>query len=205
MWECDWTQIDVFKQRILSLKSKYTFISLAKVERRLVQDKVRLKNYAALTADDGWESLNSILPWLYEQQIPITLFLNPLYLDGVHKQIRKTERLLTYDEIEHIVSHFAPYVTIASHGWSHKDCLKMTDDEFQNNVKKAETFLKGMDGYIPFYAFTFGRYKTRHLDYLNKNKLIPVLMDGGKNYHKGAISRECIDEGLIPISDLSNK
>lgn len=196
MWECDWTQTEAFKQKILSFKKDYTFIPLTEAHHHILRDRFRFKNYAALTADDGWESLKNIIPWLAEQRIPITLFLNPLYLDGHHKQIRKTEKLLTLDEVKHLVLDFSPFVSVASHGWSHKDCLLMTEEEFIASVNKAEAVLKMMEGYIPFYAFTFGKYKEAYLEYLNKKDLIPVFIDGKKNYHHRHICRECIDSGV---------
>lgn len=197
MWECDWTQTETFKQKILSFKKDYAFIPLTEAHQHILRDRFRFKNYAALTADDGWESLKSIIPWLAGQGIPITLFLNPLYLDGHHKQIRETEKLLTLNEVKQLVGDFSPFVSVASHGWSHKDCLLMTEEEFIDNVNDAEDVLKTIDGHIPFYAFSFGKYKKTHLEYLKKRELIPVLMNGEKNYRHSPICRECIDSGVI--------
>ena len=118
MWECDWTQTDAFKRHIQALKKKYTFISLTEVQRRLAQDKWRFRNYASLTSDDGWASLTNILPWLVEQKIPVTLFLNPSCLDGKHGNSRETDKLLTRDDVVRIVGQGAPFITIASHGVS---------------------------------------------------------------------------------------
>ena len=92
MKQCDWMQVDAFKQRLLTLKKKNTFVSLEEAYRHVANDRCRLKHYAVLTADDGWASLKSILPWLDEQKIPVTLFLNPLYMDGKHFREQETER-----------------------------------------------------------------------------------------------------------------
>ena len=123
MWDCDWTQSDVFKQNVLTLKKRYTFISLEEMRRRLAKDKLRLKNYAVLTSDDGWASLANIIPWLAGQKIPVTLFLNPLYMDGLHWPSRETEKLLAQDEVIRMVDAYTPFVSVASHGWSHEDCV----------------------------------------------------------------------------------
>ena len=198
MWECDWTQTDVFKRNILALKKKYTFISLPEVTEHVRNDRFRMKRYAALTADDGWASLKNILPWLAEQKIPITLFLNSLYLDGVHYQERETEKLLTKNEVEKLVEMYKPYLTIASHGWSHKDCVKMTMDEFGKNVENAEETLSGMNGKILYYAFTFGRHKGEQVALLNSRSLVPVYMDGRMNYSDAScIHRELLDGDVI--------
>ena len=200
MWECDWSQTEVFKQKVLSLKAKYSFVSLTEAYRHIVHDRIRIRRYAALTADDGWESLNHILPWLFEHKIPITLFLNPLYFDGVHKQIREAEKLLTMEEVEQIVSRYAPYVSIASHGWSHKDCLKMSMGEFEESVCNADTVLRFMRGYIPFYAFTYGHHNDGQISFLHNKGLIPVIMNGKINYRSRIISRECIDVGYHSVN-----
>ena len=197
MWECDWTQKETFKQNVLALKQKYTFISLKEAYNHISCDKLRWANYAVLTSDDGWASSKDILPWLVEVEIPVTLFLNPMYFDGIHKQSRETEKLLTMVEVEDLVRSCSPYVTIASHGWSHKDCLKMTDAEFAADVDRAEQSLSNIDGKIPFYAFTFGRHRKNQLAVLHEKHLIPVLMDGNKNYsYARCIHRELLDGKL---------
>ena len=139
MWECDWTQTEVFKKKILTLKKKYTFVSLTEAYNHISNDKIRLKNYAALTADDGWASVKNIIPWLAEQGIPLTLFLNPLYLDGEHYQSRETERLLTCEEVTSLTKMNPHIISIASHGWEHKDCSKMDDmEEFEKLFREYE-------------------------------------------------------------------
>ena len=87
MIEGDWTQMDQFKRNINRLRKEYTFIPLDKAYRKMRRDIFRFRDYAVLTADDGWASLNNILPWLAEQRIPVTLFLNPGYFDGRHLQL----------------------------------------------------------------------------------------------------------------------
>lgn len=196
MWECDWTQIDVFKQYILALKKRYTFMPLAEVPRHLAQDRIRFKDYAALTADDGWASLANILPWLVEQKIPVTLFLNPSCLDGKHWNSRETDRLLTKEDVVRIIGQGAPYITVASHGWTHRRCDEMTMDSFADNVDMAEKALEGMPAKVPFFAFASGLYTRAQVDYLRGRGLIPVFVDGRANEQDPAsIHRFCIDGG----------
>ena len=201
MWECDWTQTEQFKRNILALKKKYAFVSLQEANRRLSTDKFRIKRYAALTSDDGWASLKNIIPWLAEQEIPITLFLNPYYMDGIHCQSRPTEKLLTVDEVKDMVERYAPFVTIASHGWTHADSMKMGRQEFEENVAKSEAFLKDMPGKIPFYAFPFGRRIQYQNEYLLEHSLIPVFADDGKNVNNSnCIHRELLD-GKVMVKE----
>ena len=181
MWKCDWTQTKVFKNRVLELKKQYIFVSLMEAYNHIVNDRFRVKNYAVLTADDGWESVRNIIPWLAEQGIPVTLFLNPLYMDGKHFQSRTTEEFLTREEVIELTARYGAYVTIASHGWSHLRCSKMSDDEFMENVQSAESELMDISGKIPFFAFPFGSYSMSNLVQLRKCQLVPVLIDGREN------------------------
>lgn len=194
MWEPDWIQTESFKKKILKLKTEYTFLPLQEAYRHIANDTIRFKKYASLTADDGWASLKNIIPWLAEQQIPVTLFLNPCYLDGKHYQSRPTEKLLTREEVSDLVETYAPLITIASHGWIHADGLKMTDKEFEESVLEAEKDLQKMTGKAPFYAFTYGHYKQGQIQFLKTLSLIPVLMDGRMNDNdKQCVHREGLD------------
>ena len=194
MWECDWTRTDVFKSLLSELKRRYSFIPLDEAYERLQQDRVRLKDYAVLTSDDGWASLKEILPWLAEQQIPVTLFLNPSCLDGIHKHSRETDELLTEVEIRQLADEYRPLISIASHGWTHKDCTEMTLEEFADSVRKSEETLKTLPGKVSFYAFASGLSKPEQMDYLRQNALVPVWVDGMKNDSgTDLIHRECLD------------
>lgn len=194
MWECDWTPTVTFKKNILCLKKKYTFISLTEAYEHIKRDRIRKSNYAVLTADDGWASLKNILPWLAEQEIPVTLFLNPLYFDGAHHQSRETEQLLSGEEIQEIVNTYSPYVSIASHGWKHESCKGLPIGEFEEKARMAELALAGLDGKIPFYAFAYGFYYEEELESLRKMGLTPVLMDGEMNFtNEIGVHRELMD------------
>ena len=184
MWECAWMQTDEFKQKILRIREEgVSFISLSDATDKLQHDWFRLKKYAVLTADDGWSSMKNILPWLAEQRIPITLFINPLYLDGVHKQERETEKLLTKDELMHITQQYYPLVCIASHGWSHTNCAELTDEEFRNQIMTADRELRNFNTYVPYMAFPFGKYTRSNISTLQELQIKPVYIDGMVNWN----------------------
>ena len=194
MWECDWTPIEQFKRNILRIKGQYTFISLPEAYEKLQHDTIRLKKYAVLTADDGWASLQNIIPWLAEQQIPITLFVNPAYLDSRHYQNRPTERLLTRGDITEYIKKYPDLISIASHGYNHVDACALSETEFENNVLEAESALAKMPNKIAYYAFAYGHYLAEQLEILRKYQLVPVLVDGRRNIkYDGVIHRESID------------
>ena len=170
MKECDWMQIDVFKKTILSLKEKYIFVSLRDAYNHIANDKLRMKHYAVLTADDGCASLKNILPWLDEQNIPVTLFLNPLFFDGVHFRENANEKYLTLEEVEQFALS-CKRLSVALHGWGHKDVSAFSESEFRDDIDKSRQALKGRRSYIPFYAYPWGRHKM-----MNDNVLRELLV-----------------------------
>lgn len=192
MKECDWMQTEMFKNTVLSLKEKVVFISLHEAYHHIVNDKIRLKQYAVLTADDGWASLQNVLPWLAEQKVPITLFLNPGYFDGFHFRERGSERYLSNNDIK-IISNTFVDISFGMHGWEHVDVSKQDEKEFRKNVEESIEALKGYKAFIPFFAFPWGRCNGMNKRILKEFNLVPVLMDGMKNYKDStAIHRELL-------------
>lgn len=191
MYPCDWMALDEFKEKIKALRSqRYQFISLTDAYEHLKNDWFRRKKYAVLTFDDGYKSLKEVLPWLEEQKIPATLFINGKYLDG--KSYRETlkEQYLTYDELFSLTN---PLIEIGHHGWEHTVATEMTDEELLESLQKNMEVLSAHPRYIPFWAYTWGR-GTQNTDLiLHKNLIVPILITGGKNYSfKGNINREIL-------------
>lgn len=208
-WQGDWTQTDQFKQYILKLKSRAQFISLPEAWKRLTEDKSRLKNYVVLTADDGYRSLLNVLPWLEEQQIPITLFINSKYLDKSswsdinEEQARRAKPNVDmlqevcpdlYLSKEELFGLDSPLITIGMHGHEHLDATKRSKEEFRENVEGCRCLLSAHPRYIPFFAYTWGHHNSLTDEVLREMDLVPVLANGMKNYNgTRGISRICID------------
>lgn len=183
MHKGDWMETNAFKRSIFNLQQRgYTFISLTEAYEKMQQDLFRCPKYAVLTADDGWASLRNILPWLHEQKIPITLFLNPGYLDGKHFRDRETEKYLTEKEVQQLHEQY-PLVTVGSHGWEHHDTAKQSIEEFENSVSRSAAYLQNLPNYIPFFAYTWGIRYQKVDAVLHKAHLTPVLIDGYTNYN----------------------
>ena len=196
MIDGDWTQINQFKHNISCLRKEYTFIPLDKAYRKMRRDIFRFRNYAVLTADDGWASLNNILPWLAEQRIPVTLFLNPGYFDGQHFRDKVSERYLLWDDVDRIPLLY-PKVTIASHGWNHLRATEQSEEEFRMSVESSVELLKRYPNYIPFFAYTYGSFSAATDSILKELDLVPVLIDKETNMDDlTCIHRELID-GIV--------
>ena len=189
----DWSSTSDFKDTISVLNNQYTFISLTDAYHRIKYDLFRRKNYAVLTCDDGYRSILDILPFLEEKKIPITLFINPKYLDGVNKRegYANSPSYIVYDQLWSIDSKL---ITIGMHGYEHIDATKQSIKEFYDSTARCIAVLSNHPRYIPYYAYTWGRYTDSTQNILKKLKIIPVFTDGESNYkfHSG-IGRRPID------------
>lgn len=179
----DWMQIDEFKAKVQSMQQDgVVFISLTEAYAKLKNDKLRNHKYAVLTFDDGYASLKEILPWLENQKIPATLFINGKYLDGKSYRKNPNEKYLTKEELFSITS---PLIEVGSHGWEHTDASQMSKDKFEDeSIERNMRLLSVHPRYIPFHAYTWGRHTTDTDAYLLSNDIIPVCIDGMKNYNE---------------------
>lgn len=189
MYPCDWMALDEFKQKIIALRNQgYQFISLTKAYHHLKKDYFRRKKYAVLTFDDGYKSLKEVLPWLEEQKIPATLFINGKYLDGSSYRETRKEQYLTHDELFALTSLL---IEIGHHGWEHKSVNEMPEAELIDSMQKNIEILSSHPRYIPFWAYTYGRHNDNSDVILSNNGLVLVKVVGNKNYKwTGAFSRE---------------
>lgn len=192
MYYDDWMQIDKFKAKVQRMQHDgVEFISLKEAYNKITNDKFRNRKYAVLTFDDGYASLKEILPWLENQKIPATLFINGKYLDGKSYRKNPNEKYLTKEGLFALTS---PLIEIGSHGWEHNRATKMTAEEFAESVKRNIDLLSGYPNYIPFWAYTYGSHSNKTDDYLHRQGLVPIYIDGMKNYNDNkAIHRELLE------------
>lgn len=192
MHEGDWMALDEFKQKVLAMQqSGRQFISLSKAHDELTHSfspfAFRLSHYVVLTFDDGYASLREVLPWLKEQGIPVTLFINPDYAAGKAYRESDKEKYLTLAELSELD------VEIGIHGLQHVDATKMTPTEFRIFVEESIKATQKIDGYIPFWAYTWGRHTSTTDSILKEQGITPVYVDGMKNYNAATgIHRELL-------------
>ena len=205
MWEEDWTQTDMLKRFIKRLQDNgFTFISLSDAHTKISNDIFRNRKYAVLTADDGYKSLLNILPWLKEQNIPITLFVNPKYImedrigENIQNRLDQSQTKVSSGEIylkmNDILSIQSPYITFAYHGYEHLDEWDMNKETFTQNLTECiEVMQRDFPNVIPFYAHTYGHAKRECNVILYKHGLTPVYVSGNSNYNNAShIDRELI-------------
>lgn len=208
-FECDWIEIKQFKHILDTLSRRFTFISLSEAYSHLSKDRIRLKNYAVLTCDDGYKSVLNVLPFIKEKGIPITLFVNANYLDGTHyipelyyqavsfsPNIEEQEFVnslyLSLDELENMDPK---WVSIGNHGWEHNVVSKLSPRDFEKQLDDSTSIIKRLSSFTPFYAYTYGRHSTVTDMILHDSGYIPVLMDGMVNINE----TKCIHRELLRI------
>ena len=191
MYKNDWMALDKFQEKVLQMQSKgVEFVSISDAYRHVCKDLVRWRKYAVLTFDDGYASLKDVLPWLMERSIPVTLFINGKYLDGVSYREKMGERYLTKQELFALDS---PNVEIGSHGWEHIDATKQALEEFAESLSQNIEQLSVHPRYVPFHAYTWGKHNLATDAMLQKHGIVPVLSDGVKNFNdKFYIHRELL-------------
>ena len=192
MWECDWMSTSDFKEKVATLQKEYTFISLSEAHEKLKADKFRVKKYAVLTMDDASNCIISLIPWLADRQIPITLFIPTSFVTGENIS-HKCGVSITGNQLTKILKDFFPYVNIANHGCNHVRATAMSETDFKIDIQKAEDFLSKFSENTMFYAYP-GGYRTKITDNIVKSEnLIPVYMDNQKNYNThNVIHREIL-------------
>lgn len=189
----DWSQTNDFMKHIHTLKSRYVFISLEEVYCKLSSNLPRWRRYAALTCDDGFSSVLNLLPFLEKEEIPITLFVNPKYLDGVSCRdgYAENQQYITHDQLWALTS---PLVTVGMHGYEHDDATKKTTEEFDWSVEKCREILQSHPRFISYYAYTGGRHSDLTQQILHQKGIVPLLVRGKSNKrYNGAIERRPID------------
>ncbi len=192
MYKTDWMAIENFKHKVLTSQQQgVEFISLSEAFKKLQKDHIRLNKYAVLTFDDGYASLKEILPWLIQQNIPVTLFINPDYAEGKAYRDTPTENYLSIADIGNYVTTSHSLIEIGLHGLQHKDVTTMSEQEFINFVTKSIAATSKIKGFIPFWAYTWGRHTAMTDMILQANNIIPVLTDGMRNFNDtNSIHRE---------------
>lgn len=206
----DWIPLDFLKGFVLRLqKEGYEFISLEEAHRHISEDFFRRKKYAVLTADDGLKCQVEIIPWLEEQNIPITLFVDLETLDGrtCTKPVKKYFNITNWEEEnihasklfltrEQLLVLKYTMLSIGMHGLKHDSVQDMKEIDFAEQVEKCRRELVKLKlNVIPFFAYPYG-YHSHDNDATLKNMgIVSVLASGNVNYNNPeVIHREIMEE-----------
>ena len=176
----DWMPLDEFKDKIMQLQNEgVQFISLSLAYNKLTHNYFRFKKYSVIAFDDGYASLKEVLPWLEEQKVPTVLFINGKYLDGKSYRQKSNEQYMTQEELFALNKDL---IEIGSHGYEHTDATKMNNNEFLMHIEQNIVSLQTHPRYVAFHAYTWGRHTEITDSILQAKGIIPVYIDGMKNY-----------------------
>lgn len=207
--QSDWTQLEQFKNNICQIQKEFRFISMEEAWHRLQHDRCRFRKFAVLTADDGYRSILDILPWLEQQGVPITFFVNTKYLDkrswgevneDVARKHNPSVDMLSevcpdlFMSKEELFALDSPLISVGLHGHEHLDATKLSEVAFCENLERCKNILSSHKGFVPFYAYTWGHHNAMTDKIVREKGLVPVLVNAMKNYNgTDYINRICMD------------
>ena len=128
--------------------------------------------YGMITFDDGYEStVNNALPQLRARDLPCTIFIPTGSLGTRPQWVRDSsnpfysERVIDRGQIAQLSSE--KLVSIGSHGVSHTNSCRLSDEEFRCEVVESKKVLEEItNNPVTSFSFPHGKYTSRHLDIL---------------------------------------
>jgi len=153
-------QMDIFKQHIEFIKnSNFDFYNSTDFEKNFKQTKKQKK--ILLTIDDAFSSFyTEAWPYLKKNKIPFILFVStePVGKNGY----------MTWEQIKEIEK--TDFASIGHHSHTHDYLIDKTNEEFIDDIVKANKIFVEQIGYIPpLFSYPFGEYSKFMKDYISKN------------------------------------
>jgi len=160
--------VATFKEQILWMKDRFDMISMDEVQRRIVAG-INERPAVSISFDDGYaENCEVALPFLLEQNVPVTYFVTT---DHTTKQIpfphdAEAGIELPINTIESLRAMANAGIEIGAHTRTHPDLGTVTDaktifDEVITATREMETLL---DLKIRHFAFPYGQFTNLNVD-----------------------------------------
>jgi peptidoglycan/xylan/chitin deacetylase (PgdA/CDA1 family) len=151
---------DEFERQMLWLKEHFDLISLEEVQRR-IRSQVSPRPAACITFDDGYaENCDRAIPFLVEQEIPCTYFVNTWFIQEQRPfphDIALGKRLLpnTVQQLRYMAELG---IEIGAHTRTHADMGKIHDlSEIRREISGCGDELEQMLGQrVRYFAFPYG-------------------------------------------------
>ncbi len=163
-------RMNIFLEHIKLIKnSDYEFINPIDFEKNFDAPKKRKK--ILLTIDDGFKSFyDNAWPFLKKREIPFILFISTEPVGNVG--------YMTWEQIKEISKE--NYAIIGHHSHSHGYLIEKTDQEFIEDIEKANLIFKKELGYIPkLFSYPFGEYSEFMRNYISKNFILAFGQHSG--------------------------
>lgn len=140
--------------------NNYEVVPLSKIIEKLKNKEVIPDNWVVLTIDDSYKSFyENGLPIFKKYNYPFTLFI---YVEATQK---KYPDFMNWEQIKKA----SKYGEIALHSYSHKQLMKLSNEEIIEDTKKSYEIFEQELGFKPKgYSYPFGEYDDRVKEQINK-------------------------------------
>ena len=153
-------RMEVFLDHIQLIKDlNYKFIHPKDFKEKF--DIPKKEKKILLTIDDGFKSFYEVAwPFLKKNEIPFLLFVSTEPVGG--------NGYMTWEQIKEIDD--ADFAQIGHHSHSHEYLIEKNDQEFVNDIEKANLIFQNKLGYIPdLFSYPFGEYSEFMRNYISEN------------------------------------
>ena len=153
-------QMDVFKNQMKIIQdNSYNFYIPSKFKENFSSPKKNKK--ILITIDDAFQSFYlEAWPYLKKNKIPFILFVST---DPVGKR-----GYMTWDQIRKVSKE--KFAFIGHHSHTHEYLIDGTNNEFVEDIKKANKIFLSELGYVPnLFSYPFGEYSKFMRDYISRN------------------------------------
>jgi peptidoglycan/xylan/chitin deacetylase (PgdA/CDA1 family) len=164
-FEGTWTTPARFFSQIDFLSSSgFRFMDESGYLARLERPSQEGEKALFLTFDDGYEEIyHLILPGLVERKIPLHVFLLTEYSGRDNRWDlslgRRSFRHLSWCQIEEMAGKG---VTFGSHGATHRDLLRLSEQECLDEMKRSKQAIEDrLNSPVRTFSYPFGRYNSR--------------------------------------------
>ena len=140
--------------------NNYVVVPLSKIIEKLNNKEVIPDNRVSLTIDDSYKSFyENGLPIFKKYNYPFTLFV---YVEATEK---KYPDFMNWEQIKEA----SKYGEIALHSYSHKQLMKLSNEEIIEDTKKSYEIFEKELGFKPKgYSYPFGEYDDRVKEQIKK-------------------------------------
>ena len=140
--------------------NNYEVVPLSKIIEKLKNKENIPDNWVVLTIDDSYKSFyENGLPIFKKYNYPFTLFV---YVEATQK---KYPDFMNWEQIKEA----SKYGEIALHSYSHKQLMKLSNEEIIEDTKKSYEIFEKELGFKPKgYTYPFGEYDERVKEQIKK-------------------------------------
>jgi peptidoglycan/xylan/chitin deacetylase (PgdA/CDA1 family) len=160
-----WTiDCDRFRYQMEWLKTNFDLVTMGEAQRRIAAGH-NTRPTVCVTFDDGYaENCDFAIPWLIENQIPVTYFVTTdnILTDRAFPHDLDCGRPLPPNTVEDIQQMSADGVEIGAHSRTHANLgANLTEDELRAEIVGSKRDLEAILGKsVDYFAFPYGLHQN---------------------------------------------